>query len=679
MRLFLFFLFLIYCSVIHSQNEDTTYSIMPIEITALKNKKSNTAFSVSKIDSSLISKTPAFSINEHLNNVAGIFSMSAFNFSQDSRISSRGFGSRAAFGIRGIKIIVDDIPSSTPDGQAQLDDIDFSMLNNIELVRGPSAGLYGNSSGGVLSLNSTVINNEKSFNVKTVIGSYGRKQFLAGINIGNEKAGFSFNFNRSVLDGYRYWSEYENNILTLRGRINVGGKGKITANFSYLSNPVANDPGAVNEEELTLGRKLPRDRNEFYRTREIVKQLKSSLLYDYKITEGFSLKAKTYLIKRNFENFLPFENAGAVTIDRLFTGASVDISKEIKWKNNSLNLLIGSEYENQNDDRKQYTNIRGVRLTNTFDQTEIFNDFAMYFLSSLKIKEKWNVDLNLRYDNITTEAKDKYFVDGNQSASTSQSVVNPAFAVNYRIKNNISIGSVFSTGFENPTLNELSNNPNGVGGFNADLKPMKSENYELNVKLNASKLYVQLAMFRINTTNEIIAFELPNQNGRSYYRNAGSTSRTGIEVELKYDVSKYLKVRTNHTISKFVYDDYLSFNGNDMPGLPQLNSNLNIEYRLKDKVTIFFDNNYISSVMLNDANTFSVPSWVVSNFRANYNLKFYNQAFDIFGGINNLFDQQYFSNLRINAAGNRFYEAAPERNYFFGLSFKFTQRKNKSN
>lgn len=675
----IYFLFWTVLPVLISQNVDTTFAIPELEITALKSVKPTKVFTISKIDSNTIVGPPVFSINELLNNVAGIFSMAGNNFAQDSRLSSRGFGSRAAFGIRGIKIIVDDIPSSSPDGQAQLDDVDFAMLHHMEMVKGPSAGIFGNSSGGVLNLTSNPFLNENSFKVGTYIGSFGRKQVIAAANLANERGALTFNFNRSVLDGYRGWSEYENNIFTIRGKLNLTGQSSLTANISYLNNPIANDPGAVNEEELALGRRKPRDRNEFYRAGETVKQIKSSLIYgNYFSGPGIALKAKVFLIKRNFENFLPFEVAGAVAIDRVFGGVSFDLTKTFTLKSNTLQFLLGGELEHQRDERSQFTNIRGVSLGKSFDQDESFKNVGLYLLTNLNMKNKFNIDVNLRFDRISTSADDNFLSNGDQSASLVQNVLNPAVAMKYKISKVLSLGSVFSTGFENPTLNELSNNPNGSGGFNIGLLPMKSINYELNMQFNTRKLSGQMALFHIKTSNEIIAYELPNQTGRSYYRNAGSTSRSGIEVDLNYCIHKNLRIRSNHSFSRFIYDEYLSFNGNTMPGLPQVNSNLNLEYQFNEKITVFFDNNYVSEIKLNDANTISTPEWLVSNIRGNYHLKFYNQVFDIFIGVNNLFNASYFSNLRINAAGNRFFEAAPTRSYHFGFTYSYTKPKKKT-
>lgn len=664
--------------VLSSQIIDTFFAIPQVEITALKSLKPDRGFTISKIDSFAIAGPPVYSINELLNNVAGIFSMAGNNFSQDSRLSSRGFGSRAAFGIRGIKIIVDDIPSSSPDGQAQLDDVDFAMLHHLEMVKGPNAGIFGNSSGGVLSLTSNPILNENLFKVGTYFGSFGRKQVIAGANLANANGALTFNFNRSVLDGYRGWSEYENNIFTLRGRLSMSKTSTLTANISYLNNPIANDPGAVNETELALGRREPRDRNEFYRAGEAVKQVKSSLLYTNQNISGLTLKSKAFLINRNFENFLPFETAGAVTINRVFGGLSIDASKTFHWKSSALQFLVGGELENQRDIRRQFTNIRGVSLGKSFDQDESFKNLGLYLLTNLNLKNKINIDVNLRFDRIKTVAQDNFLSNGDQSATSVQHVLNPAIAIKYKLNKITSLGSVFSTGFENPTLNELSNNPNGSGGFNSSLLPMKSINYEVNMQFNTSKLSGQVALFYIITSNEIIAYELPNQTGRSYYRNAGSTSRAGIEVEVNYRISKNLRVHSNHSLSRFKYEEYLSFNGKTMPGLPQVNSNLNLNYKWNEKITLFFDNNYVSSLKLNDANTFSTPAWFVSNVRGNYHLRFYNQVFDIFVGVNNLFNAAYFSNLRINATGNRYYEAAPDRNYHFGFTYSYTNPKKKT-
>lgn len=611
----------------------------------------------------------AGSINEYLSSFAGIYTWSPLNYAQDTRLSSRGFGARSAFGVRGIKIITDDLPDSSPDGQAQMDNIDFASLSKIELLRGPHSGMYGNNSGGVLNLYTVDLDKPSSISASYNKGSYGFNQVRLAANYNRSRFKASMAYNRTNVNGYRTWSAFENNIYNSLLRFDINKRQSLKLVINYVHSPMANDAGGLNLDELALSRANARAQNVLYKAGEAVTQSKMGLIYTMKWDNGNKLMAKTYLVTRNFENKLPFEANGIVTIDRQLFGATIDYMMNFVLMKKNIKSQIGIEYDDQNDTRRQYRNMSSARGDIGFDQKELFKSKAAYALTSVKLHNKWDVNANVRYDVISTRADDFYLNNGDQSGMKDLSNVNYALSVDYKWSHYVRMSAIKSTGFESPTLNELSNNPDGLGGFNSSLRPMLSNNTELNVKINGNgKWKAQVSLFHITSKNEIVAYELPNQNGRSYYRNAGDTKRNGIEVEGQFLFSDYVSSNCSYTFSDFKYGDYLDFDGNVLPGLPIHVAYLSFTVKPIHQLDFVFENKYSSRIFLNDKNTDKTNGFIESNVRLKWKWHIGRIGGNVFGGVNNVFDQSYFSNIRINAAGGRYYEAAPPINGYLGLT-----------
>ncbi len=650
-------------------SQDTFLDLPEFEVKVAKLKLSSPPYSVSSINVvPLVNQ--GTSVNDYLYSLPGIFTLSANNFAQDTRLSSRGFGARSAFGVRGIKIITDDLPDSSPDGQAQLDNIDFGALSKIELLRGPHAGLYGNNSGGVLNIYTADLDQPSSTEVSYRLGSYGFQQWRAGANYKGNNFKSSFSFNNTRIDGYRSWSKFKNTIVNGILQYDIDTFHFLKIILNHVNSPVANDPGGVNLEELSNGRKLARDKNVQFEAGERVLQSKAGLIYSFTHNEGKNkLIVKSYFIKRKFENKLPFENNGAVSIDRQLYGFSLDYLFNFKLLKRKFVNQIGFEYDDQNDWRRQFTNTNGNIGTKGFDQNEYFKSKATYLLTNVKLTDKWSANLNLRNDGIESKAIDNFIANGDQSGEKNIKNFNYSISIERVINKSLTLVGIKSTGFESPTLNELSNNPGNIGGFNTGLQAMNSNNSEINGKIKISNKFVgQVSLFNITSKNEITAYELPGQNGRSYYRNAGATNRKGLEVEGQYQLTKYLISTFNYTWSNFKYGNYLTFNNKFLPGLSRHMAYFNLTVKPLKNTLLIFENRFVSKMYLNDANTDITKAFVESNVKLKYSYTTNKTSIHFYTGLNNFFNQNYFSNLRINAAGSRYFETAQPFNIYFGCA-----------
>jgi len=676
LKSFLFLSLLFLSNIIVAQND----TLKSVRLQAVKIKSSRISTEELKLPKAITvinaEETNALrqnvSLQEYLQQVPGLYITGANNFSQDLRISVRGFGARAAFGIRGIKIIVDGIPETTPDGQGQIDNINLDIIKDIEILRGSASSLYGNASGGTININT--LDNLKSENVQVspTFGSYGFQKYgvLAGIN--DEKNSFLFSGNYTTTNGYRQQSGFDNYNFNLKLKHRFSEKTSITLQANYTISPLADDAGGLTIEEVKENRQQARQRNVNFKTGENLKQIKFGAALDYTISENTTFATYAFYANRGFGNKLPFEDGGIVDLNRNYfgNGASITFSKLLKIKNNKLQ--IGYDLAAQYDRRKRYDNLNGDQGSLGFDQLESFSNFGIFLVDNYEFGQ-FLLQTGLRFDTNTLKAEDDYLVDGDESDEIILNAFSPSLGLSFNVNKNTAIFSNIATSFETPALSELSANPSGKGGFNTGLNAQKALNIDLGLRYKIKKSFIEAVIFYVKTKDDLVPFELAEFPDRTFYRNAGSTLRKGIEFNFSHLLFKNLKIRNAYTFSDFEYSDYTlpsgNFEGNKLPGLPDHKIYTSIIYQ-KDKIKIMAEGNYVSSIFANDANSNKVGGYITANLNLGYEANFGDSIVELSFGINNLFNTYYFDNIRTNAFGNRYYEPAATRNYFGKINFR---------
>jgi len=614
------------------------------------------------------------SLQEYITEVPGLFSLNAYNYAQDLRIAIRGFGARSAFGIRGIKLIVDGIPETTPDGQGQVDNLNLSAINRIEILKGPSSALYGNASGGIINITT---NNrfEKNFAQSVVhLGSFGTQLYQLGAGINFKKNNIRFSGSHSLSTGYRDNSGFKSTNLDIRGSSTIFKKSKLTYLANYTDSPMSDDPGGVNIEDVTNDRTAARDRNLLFKAGESIQHNKVGLSLEVPIKATQKLKLYTFFSSRNFEGRLPFEFGGWIDLKRQYSGngVSYSISKTTGKINNIFQ--IGIDQARQVDRRKRFENLEGIKGSSTLDQREIFSNFATYALNNIEIN-KLMISAGLRFDSNLIKLEDEKTSDGDQSGERQMPSLNPSLGINYELAPRLHLYASFRTSFETPALSELTANPSGNAGLNESLNPQKSYNYEIGFKgLASEKFDFDLTIFHINTNNDLVPFELEDFPGRTFFRNAGSTSRQGLETWFNYQLTSRFKFRTAYTFSKFTYDSFVidgtNFDGKLLPGIPKHSASFSLNYQTENGISARIVHRLISSIFADNANNAEIPTYQITDFNIGYQAKWKRLLLTPFFGINNLFDVEYFDNIRLNAFGSRYYEAAPGFNIYGGLRIR---------
>ena len=608
-----------------------------------------------------------------ISGIPGLFVMNANNFAQDLRIAIRGFGSRSAFGIRGIKIVVDGVPETTPDGQGQLDNLDLYVMEKMEVVRGAASSLYGNASGGVIYINSQQQIDTGFVELNAALGSFGIQRYDAAYGYSGEKFQAIVHGSHASGNGYREQSGFENNIFHAGWQWDIGKGSQLSGSLNLTNAPIGDDPGGLKLEDVEVDRRQARELNVLYKAGEAVTQFKGSLSFDNKLGDRSGLKLYGFGNSRSFDGRLPFEVGGIVDLDRFYYGQGGQFSLKNVKENRVDNYLIGYDLAFQKDERQRFRNLEGIAGDQTLDQTEQFNNQAAYAIGKWTFP-RWFAEQSVRLDLNQLKNTDHFLEDGDDSGEINLSNVNFSTGVGIFLGPNLTLVSRYGTAFETPALSELSANPTGTGGFNKNLSPQSSTTLEFGFKGNWRRHFFELTWFDIQVENEILPYELEEFPGRTFYNNSGKTSRTGIELAHNKSWFSFLSTKISYTWSDFEFEEYL-VGGNDfsqfrLPGIPehmfswQVDLNhpwLNAQFRGQHYSTMWADNANSEQV-----NPFSLLDFSV--FRTFKKVKF---ELTPYLHIENLLNVDYFDNIRINAFGGRYYEPGPGRQFRAGIKMRF--------
>ena len=602
------------------------------------------------------------SFADFIKNTPGVFTTSANNFSQDLRISIRGFGARSAFGIRGVKLIVDGIPETTPDGQSQLDNLPLGLVSNVEILRGPNANLYGNSSGGVISINTLSNPSEDYYRYSGIFGAY-QYQSIQKTRIFDWKtSNLIIHYDKRRSNGYRDQSGYKSSILNLKYINDLDEKNKIVWQINYTDSPYAYDSGGLKLSDVNEDRRQARKNNIDYDTYEKVKQIKTGISWNYKTNENSYFDSYFFYQNRDFLSKLPFNFGGIISLERNYFGVGTKFSQNINHENRNRTLVLGIDHLNQSDDRQRFKNDFGIQGENTLDQIEKFKTTGLYLVNQASYSSGLNVRYGIRYDinNIGVDSSKMVNLDK----------LNPSLGLSYSINSTDNIFFSYGTSFETPTLNELSNNPDG-SGFNNDLKSNNSSNYEIGWRKSFLNIIVEAVAYITNSDNEILPYELEQFPGKNFYRNVGSTMRRGLELNSQI-FFKEGRLNLSYTLSNNQFKNFVidgrNLSDNLIPGIPSQMLDLEMIFNLTRKRTLILTNRLIGERYADNLNETLIGSYNIFNIK--YSKKVFRNS-EFFLGANNIFNQEYYDNIRINAFGKRYYEPAPKRNFYFGINFSF--------
>ncbi len=635
---------------------------------------------------------PRVNLSESLGAVPGLQVQNRQNYAQDLQLSIRGFGSRSTYGVRGLRIYVDGIPATMPDGQGQTSNIDIGSVDTIEVLRGPFSALYGNSSGGVINVTSQTGTQPPTVEASSYYGSFGTWHYgmkATGAVGDGSHAGdvdYTVSTNRFTTHGYRDHSGARKNLANARLGVRINDVSKLT----LLLNSVdikANDAGGLTADEW---RDNPRQspRGDQYNTRKNTRQTQAGLRYERQLSAQDDLSVMMYAGERETTQFQsiprapqlkPSHAGGVIDLTRHYQGIDTRLTHRGELLV-PVTLTAGLDYENMSERRKGYENFVMVNGAPQYgeqgalrrNERNLMWNVDPYLQTQWQLTDKLSLDAGVRYSSVWFDSNDYYITPGNgdDSGDASYHKWLPAGSLKYALTDAWNVYLSAGRGFETPTINELSYRSDNQSGLNFGLKPSTNDTVEIGSKTRIGNGLFTAALFQTNTDNEIVVDS--SSGGRTSYKNAGKTRRQGMELGLDQQFGESWRLKAAWTWLDATYRtnvcDDASCNANRIPGIARNMGYASFGYQPEQGWYAGSDIRYMSDIMANDENTAKAPSWTVVGLTTGYKWSYGRMDMDLFGRIDNLFDREYVGSVIVNESNGRYYEPAPGRNYGIGLN-----------
>ena len=393
-------------------------------------------------------------------------------------------------------------------------------------------------------------------------------------------------------------------------------------------------------------------------------------VYSMPLGDSHSITARNYYAWRDFGNLLPTLVNGIVDLDREFTGGGFSYSYDGIFLDRPNRLVAGIDFDDQDDERRRYNNMNGVQGPLGFDQNEHVTSAGVFLQNELSVSERLQLTMGVRFDEVEFEVTDRYFADGfNDSGSKKFDDTSPMVGVVFDLAGDANLYATYSTAFETPTTTEF-NKPDGTGGFNLLLEPQTATNLEVGLRgsLSESNRY-EVALFTIDVEDELIPFEVVP--GRNAFENAGESKRDGLEFSFIFNPTDRLSGTVSYTYSDFKFTNFGTFSGNVIPGTAENVVFGELAYTHPGGWFIAGETIYVDEQFGDNANTTVIDGYTVAGMRFGYDLDLGEFQLAPFLGVNNLFDEEYTANVRLNPFQSRYYEPAPGRNGYAGVTLAY--------
>lgn len=595
--------------------------------------------------------------------VPGVVSQSRYNLAQGMRLSIRGFGARSSFGVRGVRVLVDGVPLTMPDGQTEMDGLDASLVERIEVIRGPSSTIHGNAAGGVLSIETRQPSETPLTQLEITGGELGYRRARAETSGTVGSLGGLLAVSRTQLDGYRPQGAAETNNLT--GKLRWQGEnGTLAATLHAIDNR-AEDSGGLTLAQVRQDRSQARPQSLLYDNDEWIRQQRLSLVWDGQAAGDDSYQLRSYYGRREFGNQLPLFANGQTSYDRWFAGVGAQRTFRREWLGLPNQLTLGIDLESQRDERSRHDNlIGGTTGALTQRQREAADSRGVFLENQLSLGDAWLLTTGVRYDSVRLEAKDRFLTDGDASGGQTLDDWNYSLGLSRQLDAHHVVYARYATSFETPTINELAN-PAG-GGFNPSLGPAQATNREIGFKGEHPGLRYEAVVYSMRIEDELVPFV----DGRTFYTNAGRSSRDGIELSAQWLAGQFWRLTGAWSYNDYRFDRFDSYDGNRIAGIPRQSLFAELAY---DREAWYARINLTANghQYADNANESRIAGYAVTNARVGWRLANGGQRWEPYLGVDNLFGRDYYDNLRINDNFGRYYEPAPGRTLYAGVKVTF--------
>ncbi|HCN34525.1 TonB-dependent receptor [Acinetobacter johnsonii] len=689
----------------HAYAEATEYQLPVITVQAVHTDSEllSTSASIQKVQAATVQNNANVNLSEVLQGVAGLQINNRENYAQDLQISMRGFGARSTFGVRGIRMYVDGIPATMPDGQGQSSNIDLNSLDHIEVLTGPFSSLYGNSSGGTILAESKEGQGKDSIQVGLNAGSHHKQQANIQLQGGSEQANqpaYVISSSYFDTDGFRDHSAAQKVLNNAKLTWNLEDGSKI----NWVMNRVdidADDPQGLKHEQWKANPKQVNDSKNTYNVRKEIEQTQTGLTWTKPLNDQQELYSMFYLGNRqvvqyqsipkctlskttgecieNTSQLNPRHAGGVIDFDRDYYGA------DFRWTGKALlpntTLVAGVALDRMVEDRKGYNNyneqnIFGVKGAVRRDEKNTLWNLDPYVQASWQFLPTWHLDTGLRYSNVHYESDDHYIIDknGDDSGSTDYQKLLPSVALGWEILPELYAYASYGKGFETPTFTEMAYPTLATSGINFDLKPASSDTYELGLKSQNAFGMFTLAVFNTVTKNDIVPDDA--NAGRNTFRNAEQTLRQGAELAWQHQLWQDLKLSASYSYLDATFDADIAATstkpliekGTYIPGIAKNQAFTRIAWQPEQGFQAGLEARYMDKIYVDDINSDTAPSYTV--MAANVGYLWVNRDWKVnsYARVDNLFDRNYVGSVIVNDGNSRFFEPADGRNFSVGMS-----------
>ena len=633
-------------------------------------------------------------VSEALEGIPGVLARNRNNLAQDTQLSIRGFGARATFGVRGLRLYADGIPASMPDGQGQVSHYSLAGADRIEVLRGPFSALHGNSSGGVVQIWSADGQPGDPWQARATYGADDTWTAAAQLLGGSERLGYNLAISRFDTGGWREHSAARRDVANLKLGFDLGDRRRLELVGNYVDIPEAQDPLGLTAEQVRENPRQAVVNAHQYNTRKSVRQGQAGAVYEHGFGAAQTLRLMAYGGEREVLQFLPIPpvaqmnplQAGAVIdLDNTYYGFDARWSLQSELGGRPLELTVGTNVDRQRQHRRGWENFvddtLGVRGGLRRDERNRLENADVYAQAWWQLADRWSLLLGARHSEVEFDSRDDYVTDGNpdDSGRVRHNHTAPVAGLTFAPRENLRVYVSAGRGFETPTFNEISYRADGGAGLAFDLQPAVSDNFELGVKWRGdSGAHLEAALFRADTDDEIAVAR--NVAGRSSYRNVGSARRQGVELAWGMPLGEQwdLALAATHLDATFrsgylicqgsgcAVPTYQVAAGARIPGVPEQQAFARLAWR-DGPWSAALEGEAMSSVPVNDLGSESAAGYGLLHLEASRSWNTRAGRLRAFARIDNLLDRDHVGSVIVNEGNGRFYEPGRDRAWTVGL------------
>ncbi len=614
-----------------------------------------------------------------LGRVPGIVVRDRHNEAQDLQVSSRGFGARASFGVRGVRLVQDGIPLTMPDGQGQTGPFELESAAHVDVLRGPFAALFGNSSGGVVTLYTNDPPRVPTLRFSGGGGSFGARQWGVDMGATVGEVGLSVRrFDRSS-DGWRDHSASRREQWGARLVRESPEGSRLSLVVATLEQPEAQDPLGLTRAQFDEDPRQAGTGAIEFGTRKSVEHRQGGVELRQRLGGGDEIKLRAYGGERRMRQYLAFAGDGAtsaggvVDLDRGFGGIGAQWARASELGGAPVAYTIGAEFDRMSERRRGFVNDSGVAGALRRDERDTVDSLGAYAVARWDLTERWQLAGGLRYSRVRFRIADDFITGTNpdDSGARSDAATRAVVGVQYRLAPTTRFHAAIGGGFETPTFSELAYRADGEPGPNLALEAATNTHLEFGVDTRVGgATLLRASVFRIDTRGDIVADR--NVAGRSTYRNAERTRRQGLELGIDTMLGPFDAVLAWTWLDARFHEDTslagASLAGNRLPGVPRYTVDGELGWRhpasgFSTAIAARWD----GRVFVDDANAESAESFMVLGWRAGIDREFGAWRLGARLRIENLLDDTHAGSVIVNASNARFYEPAPGRHWFAGV------------